>query len=227
MKEARMFTGLVRDVGIVSSWERRTDSALFSIETKLPLGELQLGASVSCNGACLTVISSSKSETIEHNTFTVEAGPQTLQLTRFGSSDFRGVGALVNLEPALRMGDALGGHVVTGHIDALAKVSVNEATADGFWRLKVAVDPVFGNYLLKKGSIAISGVSLTIADCFCDEHSAWVEIMLIPHTLQQTNLQQLNAGHPVEVEFDSQAKMVADMLRIMLPKQLQTIMNKN
>lgn len=222
-----MFTGLVRDVGTVSSWERRTDSAVFTIETKLPLSELQLGASVACNGACLTVISSGKSTTNGLNIFTVEAGPQTLQLTRFGLADFHGVGALVNLEPALRMGDALGGHMVTGHIDAFAKVSAFHATADGFWRLKVAVDPMFGNYLLKKGSIAISGVSLTIADCFCDEHSAWVEIMLIPHTLQQTNLHQLNAGYPVEVEFDSQAKMVADMLRVMLPKQLQTIMNKN
>jgi len=219
-----MFTGLIRDVGKIVGWERRSDSAQFSIETILPEAELSLGASIACNGACLTVISIDKSSS-GCSVFQVEAGPQTLALTRFGKSDFAGLGELVNLEPALRMGDALGGHLVSGHVDTLAKVLVNDSTVDGFWRLKIEFAAEFSKYVFKKGSVAVSGVSLTIADCNTDEH--WLEIMLIPHTLAQTNLQQLQRGAPVEIEFDSQAKMVADMLAVMLPSQLKTLIPKN
>lgn len=219
-----MFTGLIRDVGEIVDWHRGVNSARFSIKTSLALSDLTLGASVACNGACLTVIAAEKLSDGAH-VFQVEAGPQTLALTRFGMSEFKGNGELVNLEPALRMGDPLGGHAVSGHIDTLAQVLQNEPTGDGFWRLRFAFETNHAHYVFKKGSIAISGVSLTLADCNYDEQ--WCEIMLIPHTLAQTNLQQLRVGEWVEIEFDSQAKMVADLLRVMLPNQLKTFISQN
>ncbi len=222
-----MFTGLIRDVGTIRSWQRRADSVLFSIATKLPLKDLDIGASVACNGACLTVIDVKSENSDSTFEFTVEAGPQTLALTRFGQFDFSGVGEIVNLEPALRMGDALGGHVVSGHVDALATVLSHEPTSDGFWCLRIGFAPEFAHYVLKKGSVAIAGVSLTIADCFCEGQNPWLEIMLIPHTLLHTNLQKLKSGMRVEIEFDSQAKLVADMLRLMLPSHLKSFTSKN
>jgi riboflavin synthase len=221
-----MFTGLIRDVGTIRSWQRRTDSARFSIETKLPLKDIEIGASVSCNGACLTVVEISSADSDSTHLFTVEAGPQTLSLTRFGQSDFVGTGEKVNLEPALRMGDSLGGHMVSGHIDTLGTVLSHQPTGDGFWCLRVGYDAQFSQYVLKKGSIALSGVSLTIADCSHDAQNLWLEIMLIPHTLEQTNLLKLVQGCRVEMEFDSQAKIVADMLRVMLPNHLNSIAKK-
>ncbi|MFZ9521068.1 MAG: riboflavin synthase [Silvanigrellaceae bacterium] len=222
-----MFTGLIRDVGVVRSWQKRADSALFSIETKLDSKDLEIGASVACNGACLTVVQTSSKEVEPCRLFFVEAGPQTLSLTRFGSSDFLGAGELVNLEPALRMGDPLGGHTVTGHIDTLGIVMTNEATADGFWRLRVAFENEFSNFVVKKGSIAIAGVSLTIADCAVESQTSWVEIMLIPHTLSQTNLRNLRVGSRVELEFDSQAKLVANLLKVMIAEHLKTSLKKS
>jgi riboflavin synthase len=222
-----MFTGLIRDVGTIRSWQRRADSARLSIETKLHIKDLEIGASVSCNGACLTVIEVAHSQVDELSLFTVEAGPQTLSLTRFGESNFRGTGERINLEPALRMGDSLGGHMVSGHIDALGTVLSHLPTGDGFWCLRVGFDSRFAHYVLKKGSVAVAGVSLTIAECSLDTQSPWLEIMLIPHTLEQTNLLALKQGSRVEIEFDSQAKIVADMLRIMLPSHLNSLAKKN
>jgi riboflavin synthase len=221
-----VFTGLIRDVGTICSWEKRTHSVRMQIETKLALQELQLGASVACNGVCLTVI---ESESFEQNLnrFTVEAGPKTLELSRFGIPDLLGIGALINLEPALKMGDSLGGHLLSGHVDTRGCVIFNKPTADGFWHLRVGFDSSFGQYVVKKGSIALSGVSLTIVDCYRDAGESWVDIMLIPHTLTQTNLQALTAGCPIEIEFDGQAKLVADMLEVMLPSLLKPLLNKN
>ena len=219
-----MFTGLVRDVGKIVSWHRAANSVRFSIETKLPIEELAIGASVACNGVCLTV-TSVKIVSNELRVFEVEAGPQTLALTRFGLPQFKGLGEFINLEPALRVGDSMGGHYVSGHIDGLAKVSAIEPTSDGFWRLRIALNPEHLSYVVKKGSIAVGGVSLTVADCSRDEQ--WLEIMLIPHTIAQTNLQFLNTPDLVEIEFDSQAKMVAELLTVMLPIHLKTLTQKN
>jgi riboflavin synthase len=123
------------------------------------------------------------------------------------------------------MGDALGGHMVSGHVDTLAEILLNEPTQDGFWKLRIRVPQKFSNYVIQKGSIAISGVSLTIA--LLDRAENWLEIMLIPHTLEMTNLSNLKVGEWVEVEFDSQAKTVADLLSVMLPTQLKTLITKN
>ncbi|MEY2987649.1 MAG: hypothetical protein RJB13_1170 [Pseudomonadota bacterium] len=214
-----MFTGLIRDVGTVVEWARSGSSAKMSIETHLPETDLALGASVACNGVCLTVVSQKLNSS--RNSFAAEIGPETLALTQFGIDSFSGQGARINLEPAIRMGEAFGGHVLTGHVDTLATVIENSSCGEGFWKFKLQFDPSFGRFLVKKGSIGVAGVSLTIADC--DRSAGWVEIMLIPHTLQQTNLREFTEGSCIEVEFDSQAKMVAEMLENMLPQHLKTI----
>lgn len=217
-----MFTGLIRDVGTVHFYQRNSNSVRLSIQTRLPLNDLTPGASVACNGACLTVIDSNERSDTGCNEFFVEIGPETLALTRFGNVDVFGAGEQINLEPALRVGDALGGHVLSGHVDSLGHILVNESTTDGFWRLRVSCEPKFALYLVEKGSIAIAGVSLTIARCSQEFENPWVEIMLIPHTLQQTNLRNLKNGALVEVEFDSQAKLVANMLKAMIPNFLKS-----
>ncbi len=214
-----MFTGLVRDVGTVVGWSAHGSSAKLSIETQLPEKDLVLGASVACNGVCLTVVG--QTQRSGRTYFDVELGPETLALTQFGKDTFSGLGARINLEPALRMGEALGGHVLTGHVDTLATVLENASCGDGFWKLKLQCESCFGRYLVKKGSIAVAGVSLTIAHC--DRTAGLIEIMLIPHTLQQTNLSDFIDGSRIEIEFDSQAKMVAEMLENMLPEHLKTI----
>jgi riboflavin synthase len=123
------------------------------------------------------------------------------------------------------MGDPLGGHVVTGHVDALGTVLENTAQDDGFWRLRIHFEDNFGAYVFKKGSVSVSGVSLTVANC--NHQECWLEIMLIPHTLQQTNLTDFSIGSRIELEFDSQAKMVAEMLENMLAHLLKTRSSKN
>lgn len=218
-----MFTGLVRDVGTVVEWNRTGSSAKMSIETQLPDTDLTLGASVACNGVCLTVVDLKIDA--GRRIFDVELGPETLSLTQFGLESYRGIGSRINLEPAIRMGEPFGGHVLTGHVDTLGTVIESAARGDGFWKLMVQFDPRFGRFLVKKGSIAVAGVSLTIAHC--DGRDGKVEIMLIPHTLEQTNLADFTKGSKLEIEFDSQAKMVAEMLENMLPHHLKTILPEN
>lgn len=218
-----MFTGLIRDVGKVVEWNRSTSSARMSIETQLPESDLLLGASVACNGVCLTVVHLQAGDNCR--VFDVELGPETLAVTRYGLDSFLGQGSRINLEPAVRMGDPLGGHVVTGHVDALGTVLENTAQDDGFWRLRIHFEDNFGAYVFKKGSVSVSGVSLTVANC--NHQECWLEIMLIPHTLQQTNLTDFSIGSRIELEFDSQAKMVAEMLENMLPHLLKTRSSKN
>ena len=220
-----MFTGLIRDVGTLVESVRFSNSLRVTIETSLPLADLSLGASVACNGTCLTVVSATELSCGKKNKFEVEIGPETMALTRFGLPHSVLPGAKINLEPALRMGDALGGHMVSGHVDTLGEILLNEPTQDGFWKLRIRVPQKFSNYTIQKGSIAISGVSLTLA--LLNRSENWLEIMLIPHTLEKTNLSDLKVGDSVEIEFDSQAKTVADLLSVMLPNQLKTLITKN
>lgn len=220
-----MFTGLVRDVGTLVEAVRFFQSLRVTIETSLPSSDLQLGASVACNGACLTIVSATVSSSGAKNKFEAEIGPETMALTRFGLSQFVTAGTKINLEPSLRVGDALGGHYVSGHVDTLGEVVLNEPTRDGFWKLKIRLPQKFTKYVILKGSVAISGVSLTIAQANREEN--WLEIMLIPHTLEMTNLSFLKPGDCVEMEFDSQVKTVAELLAVMLPTHLNTMMSKN
>jgi riboflavin synthase len=188
-----VFTGLIQDIGKVESLDSGPDGARIRIST--PLGaEIALGDSVAVNGICLTAISA------DANGFETEAMNQTLEVTALGGIE---VGAAINLELAMQASDRLGGHIVQGHVDGIGTVAA--VSDDGFARrVRVALAPELLRYAVDKGSITLSGVSLTIAE-LGDE---WVEVSLIPETLERTNLGELTPGCKLNVECDIVAKYV-------------------
>jgi riboflavin synthase len=192
-----VFTGLIQDIGSVEALDLGADGARLRIATSLG-PEIALGDSVAVNGVCLTATSADASG------FETEAMNQTLDVTAFGGV---GVGDKVNLELAMQATDRLGGHIVQGHVDGVGEVvSVED---DGFARrVRVGLAPDLLRYAVDKGSIALSGVSLTVAE-LGDE---WVEVSLIPETLERTNLGELTPGSKLNVECDIVAKYVERLL---------------
>ncbi len=186
-----MFTGIVREVGAVEAVERTDGGARLRVAAGFA-GELESGASVAVAGACLTVADQ------DSGSFAADVMNQTLSLTTIGAL---GHGARVNLEPALRAGDPLGGHLVQGHVDATAEVVALEP--DGIARrLRIALPPELLRYVIEHGSIALDGVSLTVAELTQDG----LEVSLIPETLERTTLGELETGDRVNVEVDQIAR---------------------
>jgi riboflavin synthase len=188
-----MFTGLVQDIGKVEAVDAGGAGAKFRIAT--PLGaEIAPGDSVAVDGVCLTATDASG------DGFTAEAMNQTLKLS---SLDALGVGGRVNLELAVRPTDRLGGHILQGHVDGVGEVIAVEE--DGFARrLRVALDPGLLRYAVERGSIGLGGVSLTVSAL----GDAWLEVSLIPETLERTALGEASAGTRLNVECDVVAKYV-------------------
>jgi riboflavin synthase len=186
-----MFTGLVREVGIVRSME----GGRLVVGTTVPS---ELGDSVAVDGVCLTVVAAAD------GTLAFDAVPETLARTSLGTLDH---GSRVNLEPALRAGDPLGGHYVQGHVDGVGRVRSVATDGDGK-RVWFDAPPELLRYVVEKGSIAVQGTSLTVSAA----DGAGFEVALIPHTLQATTLDGLAQGHPVNLEVDVLAKYVEKLL---------------
>jgi riboflavin synthase len=194
-----MFTGLIQDVGTVGSLDSGAEGARLRIATSLA-AEIEPGDSVAVNGACLTAT------TVDGDGFGTEAMNQTLNVTSLGGLER---GSRVNLELAMKASDRLGGHIVQGHVDGVGEVTSIEA--DGFAkRLRVALDRDLLRYAIDKGSITFDGVSLTIAELGED----WLEVSLIPETLERTTLGEVSPGCKLNVECDVIAKHVE---RLMAP----------
>ncbi|HEX8753418.1 MAG TPA: riboflavin synthase [Solirubrobacterales bacterium] len=194
-----MFTGLVQDLGSVESVDRTADGATLRIATALG-PEIAPGDSVAVNGCCLTAT------TVDEAGFETEAMNQTLAVTALGALE---AGSRVNLELAMKPSDRLGGHIVQGHVDGVG--TVLEVAEDGFARrVRVELPPELMRYVVDKGSITLSGVSLTVADL----DDSWVSVSLIPETLERTILGELVRGDRLNVESDIVAKYVE---RIMGP----------
>jgi riboflavin synthase len=194
-----MFTGLIQDVGTIESVDIGADGARVRIATTLA-GEVALGDSIAVDGICLTAT------TLDTDGFETEAMNQTLEVTALAGST---AGDRVNLELAMRASDRLGGHIVQGHVDGVGAVAA--VTEDGFARrIRVTLAPELLRYTIEKGSITLSGVSLTVANLGED----WVEVSLIPETLERTNLGSASVGDKLNVECDIVAKYVE---RIMGP----------
>jgi riboflavin synthase len=192
-----VFTGLIQDVGNVESVESDGQGARLRIGTALA-SAIALGDSVSVNGVCLTAT------TADADGFETEAMNQTLEVTALGAIES---GSRVNLELAMRASDRLGGHIVQGHVDGVGEVVSIED--DGFARrVRVTLDPGLLRYTVDKGSITLSGVSLTIAEL----GEGWVEVSLIPETLERTNLGDLKPDDDLNVECDIVAKYVERIL---------------
>jgi riboflavin synthase len=199
-----MFTGLVEDVGTVESVEKGADGATLRIATELA-PEIGAGDSVAVNGTCLTAT------TVKGGAFETEAMNQTLAVTALGALE---PGARVNLELAMKASDRLGGHIVQGHADGVGEVvSVEE---DGFARrLRVSLGPELLRYVVEKGSIALNGVSLTVADL----GDSWADLSLIPETLERTTLGELVPGDKLNVECDVVAKYVHRLVSLSARKE--------
>ena len=190
-----MFTGIVDHVGHIAARQGGDGCLRLTIQTRFT--ELVPGESIAVDGACLTVIDP------KAGTFDCELSSETLQKTLAGRYE---VGSVVNLERAMRLGDRLGGHMVSGHVDSTVRVKSVESENE-FWKVTFeAVALEFRTLLLTKGSIAIQGTSLTVNEVYGGGESFCV--MLIPHTLERTNLKTLSAGQSVNVEFDGFVKVL-------------------
>ena len=201
-----MFTGLIQDVGEVLAVDRDTDGARLRIATSLA-PEIALGDSVAVDGVCLTATA------VGDDHFETEAMNQTLTVTALGGVE---QGARVNLELAMQPSDRFGGHIVQGHVDGVAEVL--SAEPDGFARrLRVALAPDLLRYVVDKGSITLSGVSLTVAALGED----WIEVSLIPETLERTSLGALAPGDRLNVESDVVAKYIERLVSPFAGKERQ------
>jgi riboflavin synthase len=189
-----MFTGLVREVGTVASM---VDGRL-TIKAPETASGVQLGDSVAIDGVCLTVVA------CDDSSLSFDAVPETLARTALGTLD---QGSRVNLEPALRAGDPLGGHYVQGHVDGVGSVQGVAPEGEGR-RVRFEAPAELLRYIVEKGSIAVQGTSLTVAAV--DE--VGFEVALIPHTLQATTLGELAPEQPVNLETDVLAKYVEKLL---------------
>ena len=193
-----MFTGLIEEVGRVGSITVDGERARVVIEAPTVVGDLPVGASVAVDGVCVTATD------VTARTFSVDLMQATMRVTALGRLE---EGARVNLERAMRVGDRLGGHLVQGHVDGLGEV-VAVDDVPGTRTIGVRVPAELLRYLVRKGSICVAGVSLTVAELDDDV----VSIGLIPHTLAWTNLGDLVVGSTVNLEVDVVAKYVERML---------------
>jgi riboflavin synthase len=193
-----MFTGIIREMGRVRSLQRTSLGTMLSIEAPHFVRSLSRGGSIAVDGVCLTVTD------VDGDTFSADIIPETLQRTIWGE---RHEGDAVNLELPMRMGDRLDGHIVQGHVDGVGIVT--EVSRDeNQWTLKVAPPEDLLPLIATKGSIAMNGVSLTVAST--QERS--FSVALIPTTLEETNLKELEVGSRVNLEVDLMARYAARLL---------------
>ncbi len=199
-----MFTGLVEEVGTVRHVRRRGEYLRLQVNCSTVLAGLRTGDSVSIDGACQTAVA------VDPAGFAVDTLAETLRKTTFGSLV---PGATVNLERALRVGDRLGGHIVQGHVDGVGILASIERSNRNIY-LSVDLDPALLRYCVSEGSIAISGISLTIATLT----ERGVKVNIIPETWKRTSLRDRRVGDPVNIEVDILARYVERLL----PSQNQT-----
>ena len=193
-----MFSGIVEVLGDVRSMASGDSGARISIEAGALVEGVKLGDSIAINGACMTVVA------FGNSIFEADISPESLRMTNLG--DLK-AGEKVNLEKALVLGDRLGGHMVTGHIDGMGKIRERKADGDSIW-LTVEAPPDVMRYLVFKGSIAVDGISLTVATCDEDSFS----IAIIPHTSEHTTLTAKRDGAVVNLEADLIGKYVEKLL---------------
>jgi riboflavin synthase len=197
-----MFTGIVSDVGTVRSAEQRGDLRLV-IGTAYDLDTVDLGASISCSGVCLTVVDKGD------DWFAVDISAETISKT---AADRWREGARLNLERALRLGDELGGHIVTGHVDAVAEV-IDVASDGDSMRIEVGLPSELAPMIAPKGSVTLDGVSLTVNEVReADGGRGRFTVNIIPHTAQHTTLGEIKAGQQLDVEVDVLARYIDRML---------------
>lgn len=195
-----MFTGIIQGKGRLLEKRPSGGGMLFMIEADFDLLEPQEGESIACNGVCLTA------KEIQGRRFTVDVSPESLTRTNLGE---KAAGSLLNLERALRLSDRLGGHLVSGHVDGVARVLSRRPEGD-FVRFVFTIPAGCGRYIIEKGSITIDGISLTVNGC----DASTFTVAIIPHTLEVTSLGSLQPGAEVNIEVDLIGKYVEKLLSV-------------
>jgi riboflavin synthase len=193
-----MFTGIIEGVGRLVVKRTVGGGLAFDIEAEFDLDEPKEGESIAVSGVCLTAYN------IRGRRFSADVSPETLSRTRLGSLR---QGSSVNLERALRLSDRLGGHLVSGHVDAMAIVKDRQELGD-YTLFSFSVPELFDRYVIEKGSITVDGVSLTVNSC----GSGFFSVSVIPHTLNVTTLRELKAGYKVNIEVDILGKYIEKLL---------------
>lgn len=200
-KVVHVFTGLIQSLGTLQALGEDKLKITCQPETSgLILRDLAMGDSVAVDGVCLTVVE------ILPQGFVADVSPETLRRSTLGQVE---PGGIVNLETSLRVGSKLGGHFVTGHVDGRGSLEAAVQTASS-WELTFTTGATVSRYILPKGSIAVNGISLTIAAC--DPQGSWFSVAVIPHTYAETNLHVLRPGSPVNLEGDILGKYVEKFL---------------
>ena len=198
-----MFTGIITDVGRVLAVEQRGDLRL-RIGCRYDMSAVDLGASIACSGTCLTVVDKGE------EWFAVDVSAETLRRTAAGLWT---EGRRLNLERALRLGDELGGHIVTGHVDGVGTVEAVAPIGDSL-RIAVIAGPEIESYIAPKGSVALDGVSLTVNDVETLSEGVRFSINIIPHTAAETTFSEVAAGRELNVEIDVLARYIGRMMEL-------------
>lgn len=196
-----MFTGIITDIGTIQRAEQRGDLRLV-IECGYDMNNVAIGASIACSGVCLTVVEKAD------DWFAVDASAETVSRTAPGIWI---EGAQINLERALKVGDELGGHIVTGHVDGIGRIVASEHIGDS-WKVTVEAPAALAPYIAAKGSITVDGVSLTV-NVVTDQpdNTAHFTLNIIPHTGEMTTLNALTEGRAVNLEIDVLARYLKRM----------------
>ncbi|WP_375643171.1 MULTISPECIES: riboflavin synthase [unclassified Bartonella] len=200
-----MFTGIITDIGCVEDVQPLKQGMRLKISTRYAIESLAIGASIACSGICLTIVERGLKQE-DSNWFVVEAWEETLRLTNLAQWI---KGTFVNLERSLRLGDEMGGHLVSGHIDGLAEIIDQKNEGDAI-RFYLKVSRQFMPFIVNKGSIALNGTSLTVncvEDCVFD-------VLIIRHTLEMTTWGQAKIGDRVNLEIDQLARYAAKILAL-------------
>lgn len=193
-----MFTGIIEEVGIVKNFKFISENAEISVNCSKVLEDTKIGDSIAINGVCQTVTD------ITETGFRAEVSKETLRVTNF--SDLQS-GDKVNLERALTLNERVGGHIVSGHVDNVAKF-VSAEKSDDFYNMEFIVNEETARYIVKKGSVTINGISLTVAEI----NNTVLKVAVIPHTYENTNLLVLKNGQYVNIETDVFAKYIEKFL---------------
>ncbi len=199
-----MFTGIIEEVGTVAAFEPRTAGAKLRVHARLVLEDAREGSSIAVNGVCLTALE------ITEDSFSADLAPETLRRTNLGDL---AEGSLVNLERPLLPSARLSGHIVQGHVDGTGEVISFDPIGEGNWWLYMSVPPELDRYLVYKGSVAVDGVSLTIATL----DKGVLGITIIPHTYEMTCFRRYRPGTRVNIECDILAKHVEKLMALRAP----------
>jgi len=201
-----MFTGIVREIGRVRQITHSGDTKIL-IGCQRPPDTIDIGASIACSGVCLTV--TDRGQDADGPWFAIDASAETRARTTLGQWS---VGARVNLEPAMRVGDELGGHIVSGHVDGVAEIVSVTPEGDSH-RLQIATPDGLGRFIAEKGSVAVDGISLTVNRVTGGDHATF-GVNIIPHTWAVTTLAGATAGTRVNLEIDMLARYVARLAEV-------------